>query len=145
MVCSHCEEHPWKLRSFNPDKRSVFALDESEEVGEELCYAYSQQREEDKTLSKRQDGEISDCATVTCSEQRPETHLEGSCLKEEANGKAFAGQATVRDSEQLCAGDREEQWSRQASKPKVTAGKLASIKKTSSKTFVVCGGNAAPL
>ena len=149
LLCSHCEEHPWKLRSFNPDKRSIFALEE-EEGGEELCHAYSQQREEeevkDKTPLTRQATEINDSTTVTYSEQSPETYSEGSCSKE--NGVTSTEQATVRHSEQLCAGDREQQGGLTVTSPSkttTTAGKLASIKGTSSKTFVICGGNAASL
>ena len=148
ILYSHCEEHPWKLRSFNPDKRSIFALEE--DGGEELCHAYSQQREEeevkDKTPLTGQATEINNSTTVTCSEQSPDTCLEGSSSKE--NGVTSTEQATVRHSEQLCTGDREQQGGLTVTSPSkttTTAGKLASIKGTSSKTFVICGGNAAPL
>lgn len=146
-VGSHCGEHPWKVRSFNPDKRSIFALEEEGE--EELWYAYSQQREEDKPTSI---GQTNGSTRVTCSEQSLQTYAEGSCTKED--GVSSSGQATGSHSEQLCVCDREQQQQQQQqgglavtspSKTTATAGKLASIKGTSSKTFVICGGNAAPL
>ena len=145
MLCSHCEEHPWKIRSFNPDKRSIFSLEGEEEGGEELCHAYSQQLGETPSAGEAAD---STTCTVTCSEQSvPETDSEDLCSKE--NGVASSGHGTVRDSEQLCAGDGEPQQSRSAmtspSKTIPSAGRLASIRGTSSKTFVICGGNAAPL
>jgi hypothetical protein len=141
-LCSHCEEHPWKLRPFNPDKRSIFSLE-----GEELCHAYSQQ-EEDETTSAGQPADINQSTTVTCSEQLvPETNSDGSCSKE--NRVASSGQATVRDSDQLCVGDGDPQQGGPAvtspSKTTATTGRLTPIKGTSSKTFLICGGNAAPL
>ena len=146
MLCSHCEEHPWKLRSFNPDKRSIFALEEEEEGGEQLCYAYSQQEEGEEVIKgqvplTQEVTEIDNSTSVTCSEQPPETRAENSASKE--NGVTPTGQARVRHSEQLCAGDTG--CPTVKSKTYTTAGKLASIKGRSSKTYVVCGGNAAPL
>lgn len=152
-MCSHCEEHPWKLRPFNPDKRSIFSL-EGEEGGEELCHAYSQQgEEENESTSAVQAADINHSTAVTCSEQLvPETNSDGSCSKE--NGVASSGQATVRDSDQLCVGDDDPQQggSQQGgptvtspSKTRPTTERLTPIKGTSSKTFVICGGNAAPL
>ena len=142
MLCSHCEEHPWKLRSFNPDKRSIFSLEGEEEGGEELCHAYSQQLGEGGTTPSA--GQAADSTTVTCSEQSVlETDSEDLCSKE--NGVA-SSHGTVRDSEQLCAGDGESlQGGSSPSKTTSTAGRLALIKGASSKTFVICGGNAAPL
>lgn len=147
MLCSHCEEHLWKMRSFNPDKRSIFSLEgEEEEGGEELCHAYSQQLGEGVTTPPA--ASPADGTTVTCSEQSvPETDSEDLCSKE--NGVASTGSDTVRDSEQLCAGEPQQGRGRSAmtspSKTIPTAGRLASIRGTSSKTFVICGGNAAPL
>ena len=136
------------MRSFNPDKRSIFSLEEEEEGGEELCHAYSQQLGEGDTTPSA--GEAADSTTVTCSEQSvPETDSEDLCSKE--NGVASSGSDTVRDSEQLCAGDVEPEQGRgrsaitSPSKTIPTAGRVASIRGTSSKTFVICGGNAAPL
>ena len=31
MTCSHCPEHPWQIRKFNPSKHSIFTLEHQEE------------------------------------------------------------------------------------------------------------------
>ena len=140
IVCSHCEEHPWVQRSFNPDKRSIFALDE-----EDLCNAYSQQGEEEvkgQTLSNGKtaevDGTWSDHSVVTNSEN-------GAVSASEVNRVMSRGQSTAKHSQQSF-GDLRGCGITVTHPSKATAsGKLASTKGTVLKTFIICGGNAAPL
>ena len=150
MLCSHCEEHSWIQRSFNPEKRSVFALEE-----EELCDAYSQQgeKEEVKGETPSMVTEIGNSTVIcldqpvaTCSEQPTATCPEnatGSASKE--NGMACTGQTTVRHSEQACGDSKQSGVTATPPTKATAAGKVISTKGTSSRTVVICGGNAAPL
>ena len=54
ILYSHCEVHTWALRSFNPDKRSIFALEE-----DEYCTAYSQQQQTKDDQANNQQTSIS--------------------------------------------------------------------------------------
>lgn len=104
---SHCTDHLWVQRSFNPDKRSIFALSEDEH-----CNAYSQQEgEEEEQQVKGQETDQSTKVVAVCER-----------VKEPA-----------------------QQVSPSLSLKSVTSVVKPRAKASQAKTFVICGGNAAPL
>ena len=156
--------HTWAQRSFTPDKRSIFALDE-----DEYCRAYSQQQQtswqqfkgdqaidEQPPISKTdEDGVTADGDVVrqvqpffTAIRQPTEITVEGDGVMQDqpplASGKLPAqivvGDGVVQGGLSLTTG---KQPAKASIGSKVTV--KMSTKRPSPGTFVICGGNAAPL
>lgn len=159
LHCSHCPEHPWSVRKFNPGKHSVFALNSDDE---ECCNAYSEQEEEEEEDIRQP---LSQPSVAPCDEPS-QSAVTGSSNEATHPGK-MAAQAPTTDT--LCestavqgpaAPESMSLESPAANTPpeKMTvqgpSGNKAVLVKTKSsssvksalaRTFITCGGNAATL
>lgn len=162
LLYSHCEVHTWAQRSFNPDRRSIFALEE-----DEYCRAYSQQQQ--TNWQQLKDDQAIDQQTPISSEvgvtadgnvvrqvqpffsairQPAEITVDGDGERQNqpllASGRlpsqTMVGEGVVRGEVSLTTG---KQPIKAGIGSRVTV-KL-STKRQSPGTFVICGGNAAPL
>ena len=108
---SHCEEHSWLVRSFNPDTRSVFALQE-----QQYCTAYSEQDEVEGRGPPIEQTARDDGTVIVSMQTNPEP--------------------AIRPQTEKLLGTT------------VAVGKSVAkvpVKRVQTRSFVTCGGNAAPL
>lgn len=156
---SHCEVHTWAQRSFNPEKRSIFALEGEED---EYCRAYSQQQQTNWQQYKG-DQAIDEQTPVdkgglvrqvqpffNAIGQPAKITADGDGMKQDqppldlASGRlpaqTMAGEGVVQGELSLMTGKQP---------PKASIGSKVTVKistkRPSPGTFVICGGNAAPL
>ena len=159
--CSFCPEHPWETHKFDPGKYSIFALEEEDQLAEEV-EEEGEEGEEQERRTEEEEGEEEE-------RRREEEEVEGEEqeVEEEEWGEAGdvvevpVGDSGVRQSGRPQQGVKKSPSKTPRTSPptgssgtndkplqqrtsKTVHGTKASARR-GTRTFVICGGNAAPL
>ena len=142
--CSFCPEHPWETHKFDPGKYSVFALEEedqlAEEVEEEEKEEEKEEEEEEEEERRREEeewGEAGDVVEVPVGDggvRQSGRSQEG--VKKSPN-------KTPRTSPPTGSSGTHDKPLQQRTSKTVHGTKTSA--RRGARTFVICGGNAAPL
>ena len=139
--CSFCPEHPWETCKFDPGKYSVFALEEedqlAEEVEEEEEKEVGKDKEEERRREEEEWGEAGDVVEVPVGDGgvrqsgRPQEGVKKSPSKMPRTSPPTGG-----------SGTHDKPLQQRTSK---TVHGTKTSARRGARTFVICGGNAAPL
>ena len=152
--CSFCPEHPWETHKFDPGKYSIFALEEEDQLAEEVENEVKEKKVEEEEVEEEE-------------EEVEEVEVEEEEVEEEEWGEAGdvvevpVGDSGVRQSGRPQEGVKKSPNKTPRTSPptgssgtndkplqqrtsKTVHGTKASARR-GTRTFVICGGNAAPL
>ena len=138
--CSFCPEHPWETHKFDPGKYSVFALEEEDQLAEEEEEEEVEEEEGEEEERRREEeewGEAGDVVEVPVGDSgvrqsgRPQEGVKKSPSK------------TPRTSPPTGSSGTNDKPLQQRTSKTVHSTKASARRGT--RTFVICGGNAAPL
>ena len=142
--CSFCPEHPWETHKFDPGKYSVFALEEEDQLAEEEEEEEEEEEveeeegeEEERRREEEEWGEAGDVVEVPVGDSgvrqsgRPQEGVKKSPSK------------TPRTSPPTGSSGTNDKPLQQRTSKTVHGTKASARRGT--RTFVICGGNAAPL